>query len=138
MGYFEGPAKKIAVDLSAEEGTSVCFKVQESRNPDLSPAWRTIRVFTEKDLPFKGEFELNPESRFIKIVPISLSGTAKLNGLRISDANGFFGDDYTESGIDDIIVDTDDNAPIYNILGIQVDENYKGIVIKNGKKYIQR
>lgn len=138
MGYFEGPAKKIAVDLSAEEGTSVLFKVQESRNPDLAPAWRTIRVFTEKDLPFKGEFELNPESRFVKIVPASVSGTAKLNGLRISDANGFFGDDYVQSGIDDIIVDTDNNAPIYNLLGIQVDENYKGIVIKNGKKYIQR
>ena len=45
-----------------------------------------------------------------------------------------------ESGIEDIIVNpaTDENAPIYNVLGIQVDENYKGIVIKNGKKYIRK
>lgn len=44
------------------------------------------------------------------------------------------------SGIEDIIANPaeDENAPIYNVLGIQVDENYKGIVIKNGKKYIQK
>lgn len=45
-----------------------------------------------------------------------------------------------QTGIEDIIVNEaeDENAPIYNILGIQVDETYKGIVIKNGKKYIQQ
>lgn len=45
-----------------------------------------------------------------------------------------------QSGIEDIIAnpETDENAPIYNVLGVQVDENYKGIVIKNGKKYIQK
>jgi hypothetical protein len=26
---------------------------------------------------------------------------------------------------------------IYNLLGVEVDETYKGIVIKNGQKYIQ-
>lgn len=45
-----------------------------------------------------------------------------------------------ESGIEDVIATPveDENAPAYNVLGIQVDENYKGIVIKNGKKYIQK
>lgn len=44
------------------------------------------------------------------------------------------------SGIEDIIVNPveDENAPVYNVLGQRVDENYKGIVIKNGKKYIQK
>lgn len=43
------------------------------------------------------------------------------------------------SAIEDIIAnDVDENAPVYNVMGIQVDENYKGVVIKNGKKYIQR
>lgn len=45
----------------------------------------------------------------------------------------------TNSAIEGIIADeANENAPIYNVMGIQVDENYKGIVIKNGKKYIQR
>lgn len=43
------------------------------------------------------------------------------------------------SGIEDIIAaPADENAPIYNVMGVQVDENYKGIVIKNGKKYVQK
>lgn len=42
-------------------------------------------------------------------------------------------------GIQDVTVSVEDeNAPIYNLQGIRVDENYKGIVIKNGKKYINR
>ena len=32
----------------------------------------------------------------------------------------------------------DANAPIYNLLGVQVDSNYKGVVIQNGKKFIQK
>lgn len=44
-----------------------------------------------------------------------------------------------ESGIENIITDNaDENAPIYNVMGIQVDENYKGLVIKNGKKFVNR
>lgn len=31
-----------------------------------------------------------------------------------------------------------ENAPVYNVMGVQVDNNYKGLVIKNGKKYMQR
>ena len=29
------------------------------------------------------------------------------------------------------------NGKAFNLLGVEVDENYKGIVIKNGQKYIQ-
>jgi hypothetical protein len=34
--------------------------------------------------------------------------------------------------------DADDNAPIYNLAGQKVDKNYKGVVIKNGKKVYQK
>jgi hypothetical protein len=30
------------------------------------------------------------------------------------------------------------NDAIYNLSGQRVDENYKGVVIRNGKKYLQR
>ena len=30
----------------------------------------------------------------------------------------------------------DINTPMYNIMGVQVDANYKGIVIQNGKKLL--
>ena len=34
--------------------------------------------------------------------------------------------------------DADDNAPIYNLAGQKVGKNYKGVVIKNGKKIYQK
>ncbi|MBD5265973.1 MAG: hypothetical protein HDS44_03285 [Bacteroides sp.] len=43
------------------------------------------------------------------------------------------------SAISDVIVnEMPQSDVIYNVLGQKVDENYKGLVIKNGKKYIQR
>ena len=47
---------------------------------------------------------------------------------------------YETSGIEDVTVAPaeDENAPMYNLQGVQVDENYKGIVIKNRKKFINR
>lgn len=33
---------------------------------------------------------------------------------------------------------TDDNVPVYNLSGARVDASYKGIVIKNGKKILQK
>ena len=42
-------------------------------------------------------------------------------------------------GINGIVTDdADDNAPIYNLAGQKVDKNYKGVVIKNGKKIYQK
>lgn len=38
--------------------------------------------------------------------------------------------------VEDVVAPQADNK-IYNLLGVEVDENYKGIVIKNGQKYIQ-
>ena len=32
----------------------------------------------------------------------------------------------------------DANAPLYNLAGQRVGKDYKGVVIKNGQKYIQR
>ena len=101
MAYFDGTAKKIYLEVSASEGSACRLKIQETRNADIAPTWRTIRVLSQDELPFKGELELNPESRFVKIVPASVSGDVTLNAFRISDADGNFGPDF--SGIADII-----------------------------------
>lgn len=42
------------------------------------------------------------------------------------------------TGISDIVKDADVNAPVYNVYGQQVNDNYRGIVIKNGKKYFNK
>lgn len=55
---------------------------------------------------------------------------------------GFAGYEFTagESGIADIIADDSVNpdAPIYNVYGQRVNKDYKGILIQNGKKFVNR
>lgn len=52
---------------------------------------------------------------------------------------GFQGFEFTTSaGINDIKNDVDKNAPKYNLAGQRVDSNYKGVVIQNGKKFMNK
>lgn len=44
----------------------------------------------------------------------------------------------TTEGIKSITADEDANAPAYNLAGQRVDNAYKGVVIKNGKKTIKK
>ena len=44
----------------------------------------------------------------------------------------------TSTNISTIKANTDVNAPVYNLAGQQVDKSYKGLVIKNGKKVINK
>ena len=44
----------------------------------------------------------------------------------------------TTEGIKNITADEDANAPAYNLAGQRVDNAYKGVVIKNGKKTIRK
>lgn len=47
--------------------------------------------------------------------------------------------DNSGAGVEEIgNATTDDNAPLYNVFGMKVDSSYKGIVIKNGKKFVNR
>ena len=41
-------------------------------------------------------------------------------------------------GVENLTIDDDINAPAYNIAGQRVGNNYKGVVIKNGKKTIRK
>ena len=69
-------------------------------------------------------------------------GTGR-QGVITVDADGFVyelivnqGDVNGNTAVDNVVAPMFDNK-IYNLLGVEVDETYKGIVIKNGKKYIQ-
>ena len=42
------------------------------------------------------------------------------------------------SGVDNITVDKNVDAPAYNVAGQRVNDAYKGIVVKNGKKYLSK
>lgn len=97
MCYY-GPSAK-SVLLKAEiEGTAL-LKLQESRNCDNAPGWRTLRTFTEADSPIAYITPLNPESHFVKVTAPTLSGKVKVTALALSDDDGVFSDDIDMSGI---------------------------------------
>ena len=53
---------------------------------------------------------------------------------------GLYGFEFTSTtGINNIVADAkaDVNAPVYNLAGQKVGKSFKGIVVKNGKKFIQ-
>ena len=41
------------------------------------------------------------------------------------------------TGVEDVVIPTINDNKRYNLLGVEVDENYNGVVIMNGKKFIQ-
>lgn len=63
---------------------------------------------------------------------VNYGGTYEINsGNELYSING------VTTGINKVEADTEDvNAPAYNLAGQRVNNSYKGIIIKNGKKYI--
>lgn len=43
-----------------------------------------------------------------------------------------------EAGLNTITVTDDENSPVYNVFGQRVNDDYRGIVIKNGKKFFNK
>ena len=90
MGYFNDPAKILRLKASMIGSGTVTLKVQESRNPDGTPGWRTIRQLTQANFPLNMEFYLNPLAQFVKIVPVSISGTMVVTEMQLTNAAGTY------------------------------------------------
>ena len=70
------------------------------------------------------------------------AGETGRTGIVTVDADGFKldivikqGDGGPATGVENVVAPISNKT--FNLLGVEVDENYKGIVIKNGQKYIQ-
>lgn len=88
------------------------------------------------------DHKTNPDIRMYQ-----LDATGEFSFTNTGEQHAFFlelmvcdaEDNTLVSGIDGILAeDTVVDGPVYNIAGQQVTKSYKGIVIKNGKKYIQK
>jgi hypothetical protein len=96
MCYFNNQAKILRLKASMIGSGTVILKVQESRNPDGTPGWRTIRQLTQANFPLDMEFYLNPLAQFVKIVPVSISGTMVVQELQLTNEAGKFPTALTE------------------------------------------
>ncbi len=85
--------------------------------------------------------------RYYKLGPVTLDAAGKSVAFQVGPNNAQLnlmyvrieGDAIGESGIDAIIADeAAADAPTYNVLGQRVNDSYKGLVIKGGKKFVQK
>lgn len=83
----------------------------------------------------------NGKSGF-KHVKVGATIAAKKGYLELNDATNakdFFAFDNSITGIDNATIDIpEEEVPLFNLAGQRVAANYKGIVIKNGKKFVNK
>lgn len=84
-------------------------------------------------------FKAKPLPDELKEVGRSAYVYVKGNGVRSEHPIVILQGNAEYTGIDSAVADESDdtNAPIYNLQGVRVTKDYKGIVIQNGKKRIQ-
>ena len=103
-----------------------------------TPEWVSVYAVDTTYLTSNGAVMMAFEAEEL---PAELEGRQDVVSI---DADGFVyefvitqgtvqGDDTAVENVDATLFDN----KIYNLLGVEVDEDYKGIVIKNGQKYIQ-
>jgi hypothetical protein len=112
------------------------YYVDESWSADY-PEWMEVEYFLAN---VGTEEEPEPVvAVFVTVEP--LTEGAGRQGVVTFDADGYVyelivNQGEVETGVENVVTPSF-NGKIYNLLGVEVDENYKGIVIKNGQKFIQ-
>lgn len=103
------------------------------------PEWMEVEYFLAN---VGTEEEPEPVVAVAVTVEPLTEGTGR-QGIVTFDADGYVyelivkqGDGGPATGVENVITPSF-NGKTYNLLGVEVDENYKGIVIKNGEKFIQ-
>jgi len=68
------------------------------------------------------------------------AGKVYLQGLATASARDYLGFDNTATGINNVEIseESDDSTPMYNLAGQRVNKSYKGVVIVNGKKMLNK
>lgn len=139
--YFQYPAVTGNVTLTVWAGTNT----GGTANPDnlLEVAVTPIvdgvageTIILSKESPVN--------KRYYKLDPITMDATGKNVVFRVGANNSLLNLMYVRiegdpgvNAVEGVAVEVAD-AKVFNMLGVQVDENYKGLVIKNGKKFVQK
>ena len=134
MTFFDSASPAIRVKAAYIGTSAVEFKIQETRNADTTPGWRTIRVLRNADFPFDDVLYLNSESRFVKLVPTKLSGSVTLSEFRVADADGKgLGEGFEPEDIPDAIreVSMSDARLVdyFTIAGERISTPHKGLYL---------
>ena len=142
--YFQFPAVTGDVTVTVWAG-SVSDKqsADQNINVKVTPVVDGVAMVDEA-IELVKETGSFTERRMYKMDPIKYDATGKNVAFQIG-CNGNILHLYHvtiegEAGVnavEGVAVEAAD-AKAYNLFGVQVDENYKGLVIKNGKKFVQK
>ena len=120
-----GPAYQVANGGTSEETTTTEWV--EVELPTTITAAYTIPTPVKDNDTFIGWYDNNNGTgTALTVLPVGYKGTV----YAIWKSMG------TTTGVENVYPVLDLNAPMYDILGRQVDANYRGIVIQNGNKYL--
>lgn len=144
------------VDMWASADDQVCFKLQnwwpgEQYVSDIynlkGGEWASIDIDMENPDNFQwSEVKTDPETqeKYVNkgVNVLQIAGEKIPNDFQhapvIYMTNVIAHNSGAGAGVANITVENELSGKIFNVFGIEVDENYKGLVIRNGKKYIQR
>ena len=124
-----GPAYVAAHGGTTTGGTTTTTKVEVTLPSKITGAPYTIPTPEKEGATFLGWYDTNDTSgNKLTVLPVGYDGTV----YAIWKENG------PTTGVENIRPSLDMDAPMYDILGRQVDATYRGIVIQNGNKYLLR
>lgn len=83
----------------------------------------------------KGKFTSKDQIKVGDVVVVYGKLVKFYEKFEMNSGNHIYSINGVASGVDNITVDKNVDAPAYNVAGQRVNDAYKGIVVKNGKKY---
>ena len=123
-----GPAYQAAHGGSTG-GTTTTTKVEVTLPSKITGAPYTIPTPEKDGVEFLGWYDTNDTSgNRLTVLPVGYDGTV----YAIWKENG------PTTDVENIRPALDMDAPMYDVLGRQVDATYRGIIIQNGNKYLLR
>ena len=124
-----GPAYVAAHGGSTTGGTTTTTKVEVTLPSKITGAPYTIPTPEKEGATFVGWYDTNDTTGTkLTVLPVGYDGTV----YAIWKENG------PTTGVENVRPALDMDAPMYDVLGRQVDATYRGIIIQNGNKYLLR
>ena len=123
-----GPAYVAAHGGTTTGGTTTTTKVEVTLPSKITGAPYTIPTPEKEGSTFLGWYDTNDtKGTKLTVLPVGYDGTVYA-----------IWDNGPTTDVENIRPALDKDAPMYDILGRQVDATYRGIIIQNGNKYLLR
>lgn len=146
--YFDGITSDEELSQESKEQSFNGTECTERRIPfQESNQIKTISALIDADLNYTGNLSLghNVKDAGTKQLEGTLYNISLYEGVATTEQmQAWYNEVYPGTyegtgGLHDVTVaPVDENAPMYNLQGVQVDDSYQGIVIKKGKKFINK